>query len=575
MSFSKTLELCFKKLGIIIFILILFESCANWFYISSKRNITSISDDGNITFKYIPERSFEDVNETIYRFQEYYKDVPIEGGEILFRSNKKGDIVSMASSAIEISEDMEISNSIDKKSAIATIEENMRSIVEKYIKQIIATSKKLKITDAKIQSALALLENSQQSYVDRLMKEIQIEEPSNNKLIVTEHNSQYLVGRYHTSIAGNLFNFYHDLHLSSDRLGKIYQVLNLNKNFDLTIYDSSVGNPILSEALTKEIYKNGVPDKIAFWLETPGKENYEAFKTVLDFFSKQFSYNSYDGKNSSIRSFINVKKYSFFDMFHLKENASWVPDKKIFIFGANGKMITNIHKALDIVGHEFTHAVIENTSNLLYKKESGALNEHLADVFGALIENSKDNKNGFLIGDTVLTQEYKNQKGIQAIRDMETPALGIEIQPENINEIPDSYDSTKCVPSSENDNCGVHFLNGIMNKAFALIVKGDSNIKGLGWEKAPLLYFNVMTKSLVPTTSFQDFAISLYQECKRNSTLYSSTDCQSIKSSFKEVGVDLFESEYTFQRTYNDLHKKICLDARYSDYPICKEFKIE
>jgi thermolysin len=41
---------------------------------------------------------------------------------------------------------------------------------------------------------------------------------------------------------------------------------------------------------------------------------------------------------------------------------------------------------LDIVAHEWTHAVTDYTANLIYNGESGALNESMSDVFAALID---------------------------------------------------------------------------------------------------------------------------------------------------------------------------------------------
>ena len=42
--------------------------------------------------------------------------------------------------------------------------------------------------------------------------------------------------------------------------------------------------------------------------------------------------------------------------------------------------------ALDIVAHELTHGVTEFTSNLIYRNESGALNEAFSDMMGTSVE---------------------------------------------------------------------------------------------------------------------------------------------------------------------------------------------
>ena len=72
-------------------------------------------------------------------------------------------------------------------------------------------------------------------------------------------------------------------------------------------------------------------------------------------------------------------------------NACWTPTYQQFVFSQNG----NLASGADVVGHEYTHAVINyvvgnGKDKSLRGGESGALNEALADVMGAIIEN----KNG-------------------------------------------------------------------------------------------------------------------------------------------------------------------------------------
>ena len=43
-------------------------------------------------------------------------------------------------------------------------------------------------------------------------------------------------------------------------------------------------------------------------------------------------------------------------------------------------------KPLDVTVHEFTHGVTQFTAGLTYQGQSGALNESVSDVFGALVE---------------------------------------------------------------------------------------------------------------------------------------------------------------------------------------------
>lgn len=40
--------------------------------------------------------------------------------------------------------------------------------------------------------------------------------------------------------------------------------------------------------------------------------------------------------------------------------------------------------SLSVIGHELSHAVVQFSGGLVYRDQSGALNESFADVFGAL-----------------------------------------------------------------------------------------------------------------------------------------------------------------------------------------------
>jgi Zn-dependent metalloprotease len=72
------------------------------------------------------------------------------------------------------------------------------------------------------------------------------------------------------------------------------------------------------------------------------------------------------------------------------------------------------------------HAVIEQTCALRYEGESGALNEHLADVFGMLVtlwsENKTSAQSDWLIGEGCLMPCVK---GV-ALRNMKFPGTAYD-----------------------------------------------------------------------------------------------------------------------------------------------------
>lgn len=81
-------------------------------------------------------------------------------------------------------------------------------------------------------------------------------------------------------------------------------------------------------------------------------------------------------------------------------NAFWDPGREQLAFGDSG----HLEAALDVIGHEFTHAVISfvvggpSGGSVLDYGESGALNEAMADIMGTLIEN-KTGTQRWLLGE--------------------------------------------------------------------------------------------------------------------------------------------------------------------------------
>lgn len=59
----------------------------------------------------------------------------------------------------------------------------------------------------------------------------------------------------------------------------------------------------------------------------------------------------------------------------------------MFFGDGDGHTFNNFVDITDVSGHEVTRGVVEFSGGLKYYGESGALNEHLADVFGILVKS--------------------------------------------------------------------------------------------------------------------------------------------------------------------------------------------
>ena len=121
--------------------------------------------------------------------------------------------------------------------------------------------------------------------------------------------------------------------------------------------------------------------------------NYYA-KQTYDYYKNTFGRESYDNHGSPIVSLTHVNHYGGQDN---RNNAAWIGDKMIYGDG-DGRTFTNLSGANDVVAHELTHGVTQETANLEYKDQSGALNESFSDVFGYFVDDED-----FLMGEDVYT----------------------------------------------------------------------------------------------------------------------------------------------------------------------------
>ena len=94
---------------------------------------------------------------------------------------------------------------------------------------------------------------------------------------------------------------------------------------------------------------------------------------TYDYWLTAHDWESYDGNGSKMQSYVHWGINWL--------NATW--NGRFARFGDGpGTPLTYI----DIVAHEFTHGLIGSTARLVYRNESGALNESFCDIFGTLVE---------------------------------------------------------------------------------------------------------------------------------------------------------------------------------------------
>lgn len=106
---------------------------------------------------------------------------------------------------------------------------------------------------------------------------------------------------------------------------------------------------------------------------------------VYDYFKNVLGRVSYDGDGAKVVISIRYRPTSSPLGY---SNAFWDPTIQQFAFGDKGYLQADV----DIVAHEFTHAVISSIlgDSALDSGQPGALNEAYADIFGILVEGATD-----------------------------------------------------------------------------------------------------------------------------------------------------------------------------------------
>jgi bacillolysin len=216
-----------------------------------------------------------------------------------------------------------------------------------------------------------------------------------------------------------------------------------------------------------------------------------------DFYKSKFGINSIDNAGHELLAIAHIEmvpgeKYA---------NAAWTGS--FMIYGDGNDTSMNPLTSIDITGHEVSHGLTQNTANLEYRNESGALNESFSDIFGKSIEYYATPASfSWEMGKKIMFP------GKPVMRDMSHP---------NSLEDPKFYKGLYYYTGSL-DNGGVHTNSGVQNYWFYLLVQGGKgtresdglpfDVKPMGFDTAARIAYMNLTTYLVPKSTYKDAANS-------------------------------------------------------------------
>lgn len=218
-------------------------------------------------------------------------------------------------------------------------------------------------------------------------------------------------------------------------------------------------------------------------------------------------------------------------------NAAWNGRQMIYGDG-DGIKYNSLVGGLDVAGHEMTHGVVEHTADLIYKNESGAINESLADVMGNFAQQYTTGVTEWELGEDITTPNIPGDGGLRSMSDPASKTTSYTTS----GHYPDTYQDRYL---GTGDNGGVHINSGINNKAAYLLTQGGTNngftIKGVGRQKAEKIYYRALTLYLTSSSGFKEMreaAIYAARDLYPDKNGAPSAETQAVMDAYSSVGVN-------------------------------------
>lgn len=282
---------------------------------------------------------------------------------------------------------------------------------------------------------------------------------------------------------------------------------------------------------------------------------------ALDYYYKRFSRNGIDGRNKPVFILTNALSQqaalsvSTLDLLKYATAAYAISEGGLdylffgnglppgFYLDTTGQNSTYYAGALDVVAHELTHLVVNNSSRLIYRNEAGALNEAFADMMGKGVEffyrpaGSAVGQADYTLGKDI--SRAVRPGALNGIRSMANPGLFGD---------PDHYfyrfwrlNDRGQAP----DNGYVHSNSGIANHAFYLSIEGGTHrvsrlsVSGVGAtnrEQIERAFFRAFTL-LMPANSTFVTARAATTQAARDLYGVGSTAERAVDQAWTAVGV--------------------------------------
>jgi Zn-dependent metalloprotease len=479
----------------------------------------------NDSFVPISEK-IDNIGITHTRFQQYFKNIPVEFGS--YNIHSFGDkINSISGNFIKIDESVPTTPLISEARAIMVAKESSFGKISK--EQIEFSSFPDSEEDVEAQCILTLLQ-----LIDKpnLVYKVGLQSPIQSinenwyidaitgKVIHSENRIRFSNGTASTRYSGTQS-------ITTKSVSNHYILKDDSRGGDILVLDvngaSNLNNP----------YDFQDNDNVWSYLEHHNTQKDDAALDAIwglekswDYYENTFSRDGWDDDNSGITC------YMHFDIGISDVNAIWNNGSlKI----GDGDATFDPLSTLDIIGHEFTHGVLQDVG-LLSTGEAAALEEGICDMFGATIEQSVDSsKEAWTIG------EELGISSDTAIKYLDNP---------NYMEWADTYEGDFYPTTAIDTPDEIYEASGVVAFWYYLLVEGDSgtndndddfSVSGIGFNKAARIVYETCMYYLTSTSDFEDF---MDYTRLRTGSLYGfeSDELAEVINAWHAVGVGDFEA---------------------------------
>lgn len=484
-------------------------------YLESKKDMFKLAGNIDKHFNVVGEEKDAESGTTHVKLVEKHNNIPVYGSDQTVTLDKENNVKAFFGQVIPNLEDKNI------PAAASISAEQAETIAKADIEKEVG---KVKSYDG-VKKDLFVYEKDGNYYLAYLVK-ASISKPApgywhyfvdaTNGNVIEKYNAVDNITGFGYGVLGARQSF----EIAQDTKTGQFNLFDGKRGQGIHTFDAENMNENLFNLFSQWLGYTGeeVESKSKFFEDKAAVDAHVNAGKVYDYYKKTFNRNSFDDKGAKLISTVHVGT--------AWNNAAWNGVQMMYGDG-DGKTFIPLSAGLDVIGHELTHAVTEHTANLVYKNESGALNESLSDIMGVMVE-----KKSWDLGADI----YTPGKPGDALRSLKDPAsIPNPLKPGE--GYPDHYNKRY---TGTADNGGVHINSSINNKAAYLVSEGGDHygvkVTGVGREATEKIYYRALTKYLTANSDFKMMRQAALQSAE---DLYgkNSKAVQAVTKAYDAVGV--------------------------------------